>query len=61
MAASIEANFYAIMDESFLPHSVPNTHFDQQINGALLQDPSSNPLFTVLPTSSLDHNRLNAL
>jgi hypothetical protein len=56
-----EANFHAIMDQPFPFHSLTNTHFYQKVDGALLQDAGSHPLLAVLPTTSFDDDRVNAL
>ena len=56
MTASIEANFHAVVDQPLPLHSIAHVHFCQQLDRALLQHPGSYPLFTVLPTSRLDHD-----
>jgi hypothetical protein len=49
------------MDQAFPLHSLADAHFYQKVDGALLEDSGSHPLLTVLASSSLDHDRMNAL
>ena len=43
-----ETNFHAIVDQAFPLHSLADAHFDQKVDGALLEDSGSHPLLTVL-------------
>jgi hypothetical protein len=49
------------MDQAFPLHALAHAHFYQKVDGALLEDSGSHPLFTVVASSSLDHNRMNSL
>src|ERR1700687_3321147 len=59
MTSSVEANFYAIMNQSFTLHSAAYAHIRQQFDGALLQDSCSDALFTVQSSSRLDHDGMD--
>ena len=61
MSLPLETNFHAIMNQPFALHSVAEAHFCQKVHGALLQHAGPYPLLAMLPTSSLDYDRMNTL
>ncbi len=61
MSLPSETNFNAIMNQAFAFHSLANTRFHQKVNSALLQNAGSYPLLAMLPTASLDDDRMNTL
>src|SRR5579862_1432393 len=61
MSLSLETNFHTTMNQPFALHSFTEAHFYQKVDGTLLQHSGPYPLLAVLPTSSLDYDRMNAL
>lgn len=61
MGSLVEAQLDAVVDHPLAPHSLADTGFIQQIDGALLQHTCADPLFHVPAGVTFDHHRLDPL
>jgi hypothetical protein len=61
VAASIEAQFDSVVDQSLLLHALANTHLGEQISRVLLEHSSAHAFFYMFSTTVLNHNRFNSL
>jgi hypothetical protein len=61
MTVSVEADFDAVMNQSFALHAISNVHLRQQVDRTLLQHTGADSLFTVLPASGVNDDGVDAL
>jgi hypothetical protein len=61
MSASTEAQFYSVMGKAFALHPFTDACFDQQVDGALLEQAGADSLLDVLPAARFQHHGLDAL
>src|SRR5262249_54562181 len=60
MAAAAEAEFDAVVYQTFALHSFSNAHLREQVNGALLEDSGPHALLGVLAAAVFDHDGIDA-
>jgi len=61
MSPSAEAQLNSVMDQAFPLHPLADASFNQQIDGALLEQAGADSLFDVLPAARLEYDGLDAL
>jgi hypothetical protein len=61
VTTSLEPQLDPLVDEPFPFHAFTDAGFNQQVDGVLLQHPSTNALLDVFAASTLQDNRLNSL
>lgn len=61
MAATIEAEFKAVVNEPFAAHAFANARFVKEIDGALLENTGTDAIFYVMAAARFQDDRVDSL